>query len=443
MSERAAGKVTNPSGTQRLHEYWVHGEGAAKIRWGQPGDFGRCVLHLGKFLKDPEGYCNLAHHAALGIYPATHAAMEKKATGRSVVTQSERAEMTAASINDLPDSAFAYIEPGGKKDSGGKTVPRSLRHFPIHDADHVRNALARAPQSPFGDKAMPAIKKAAKKFGIDVSPDNQSSGRAESLASYVRSYPLEDVSVRTTRDGRIVEAYLAVFNTPAEVHDQDGHYTEDLDPVVFNRAISDAAPQGGRKNWRIGVFYNHAMTIHGTPSERYSIPVAVPMDIKTDGHGVRATDKYHRSQLCDEITEGLESGAIPGYSFSGHFRRSQPLIPRGGFRPDRAGNLPHVRRMESTLKEYGPTPFPIYEGAAVMGMRSDSLMAAMMNDPELALRMISAFRGGAPLDSPPLSGAPREGDSPAEDSPQARRSGRSVKEEITAARAAFLLRYRR
>jgi Escherichia/Staphylococcus phage prohead protease len=77
--------------------------------------------------------------------------------------------MTSASINDLPDSAFAYIEPGGKKDADGKTTPRSLRHFPIHDAAHVRNALARAPQSPFGPKAMPKIRAAASRFGIEVS----------------------------------------------------------------------------------------------------------------------------------------------------------------------------------------------------------------------------------------------------------------------------------
>jgi len=76
-------------------------------------------------------------------------------------------------INDLPDSSFAYIEPGGKKDEEGKTVPRSLRHFPIRRADgkpdpaHVRNALARAPQSPFGDKALPAIRKAAHELGME------------------------------------------------------------------------------------------------------------------------------------------------------------------------------------------------------------------------------------------------------------------------------------
>src|SRR5512146_3191323 len=76
------------------------------------------------------------------------------------------AEMTAASINDLPDSAFAYIEPGGTKDSEGKTTPRSLRHFPIHDAAHVRNALARLDQSPFGDKARAKVEAAARKMGI-------------------------------------------------------------------------------------------------------------------------------------------------------------------------------------------------------------------------------------------------------------------------------------
>ncbi len=71
--------------------------------------------------------------------------------------------------DDLPDSDFAYIEPGGKKDDEGKTVPRSLRHFLIKDAAHTRNALSRAPQSPFGKKAMPKILAAAKKFGITVS----------------------------------------------------------------------------------------------------------------------------------------------------------------------------------------------------------------------------------------------------------------------------------
>ena len=52
-------------------------------------------------------------------------------------------------IDDLPDSAFALILPGGTKDEEGKTVPRSLRKFPHHrkdgsvDIPHLRNANAR------------------------------------------------------------------------------------------------------------------------------------------------------------------------------------------------------------------------------------------------------------------------------------------------------------
>jgi hypothetical protein len=91
------------------------------------------------------------------------------------------AKMSSAVINDLPDSAFAFIEPGGSKDSEGKTTPRSLRHFPIHDEAHVRNALSRAPQSPFGDKAMPAIRRAAKRFGIQVSEDVKAAASSDLL----------------------------------------------------------------------------------------------------------------------------------------------------------------------------------------------------------------------------------------------------------------------
>jgi hypothetical protein len=63
-----------------------------------------------------------------------------------------KAVWSVAFINNLPDSAFLYVE-AGEKDAEGKTTPRSKRHFPYKDADgsvdlpHLRNALARIPQS--------------------------------------------------------------------------------------------------------------------------------------------------------------------------------------------------------------------------------------------------------------------------------------------------------
>ena len=427
---RAGGMVTNPKGTERLHEYWVHGEGAAKIRWGEPGDFDRCVLHLGKFISDPQGYCNLAHHAALGIYPATHAAMEKH-TGR------------AAMADKKPYGDVTYADPKNGK-------------YPIDTHDHAKAAWSyinmpkNAAMYPMNgvtlSEVKDRIKAACRKFGIDISEDEPAaSGRAESLAPYYRSVPLEDISVRSG-SGRDVEAYAAVFGIPAEVHDQDGDYTEELDPACFNRAISDAAPQGGRKDWRMGVFYHHGMTLYGTPSERHSMPIGKTLDMRADSRGLWTLTRYNRTPLADEVLENIREGSITGYSFSGHFRRSQPLIPRGGFRKNyRTGELPHVRRTESTLNEYGPTPRPVYAEAAVTGMRAEQMFAAMASDPELTMRMLSMFSASAHPggDSLPDTGAPHQGDSPAEDSHLLVRSGRSVKEEIAAARSAFLQRYRR
>ena len=79
-------------------------------------------------------------------------------------------QKSSKDINNLPDSDFAYISPGGKKDEQGKTVPRSLRHLPIMDCAHVRNALARLSQTkiPASAKAsaLKKIKAAAKKCDI-------------------------------------------------------------------------------------------------------------------------------------------------------------------------------------------------------------------------------------------------------------------------------------
>lgn len=96
---------------------------------------------------------------------------DKREDKRDVKEESKSAKMTRKEINDLPDSDFAYIEPGGKKDASGKTEPRSLRHLPINDAAHVRNALARLSQTDISPEArksaLKKIKARAKKFGIE------------------------------------------------------------------------------------------------------------------------------------------------------------------------------------------------------------------------------------------------------------------------------------
>lgn len=59
--------------------YWEHGEGAAQIGWGQPGDYDRCVLLLSKYVPTmAHGLCENMHEHVLGISTATHAKLERE-----------------------------------------------------------------------------------------------------------------------------------------------------------------------------------------------------------------------------------------------------------------------------------------------------------------------------------------------------------------------------
>jgi HK97 family phage prohead protease len=298
--------------------------------------------------------------------------MEKKTTGRSSVTVTQRAEMTSASINDLPDDDFAYIEPGGTKDGSGRTVPRSNRHFPVHDAPHVRDALSRAPQSPFGDKAMPKIRAAAKKLGVDVSNDSGSRSLFD-RSDFLRMYPLEDITILRSADGgngRIVEAYAAVFGQEAEIQDHEGHYTEVIDPAAFDTAIEFAGRNKGGLPANVKVLYNHGMTVQGTPSERGSMPIGVPLAIRAEARGLLTRTEYNANALAEEVLENIRSGAITAQSFTGRIIRSDPQLRRGDrHRPDSAGNLRTVRRTKLGLREYGPVLWPAYSGAEILGVR--------------------------------------------------------------------------
>lgn len=197
------------------------------------------------------------------------------------------------------------------------------------------------------------------------------------MTSFLRAFPLEDIQVRSGGDGRTVEAYAAVFDTSVEITDFEGRYLEAIDPHAFDRTIA-------HKGTRFGVFYNHGATIHGTPSDRGSIPLGTPIEVVADAKGVRTVSRYNKTPLADEILESIRNGDIQGQSFSGRFVRSDKPTPRGGFRAGKDGALTTVRRMEIAMREYGPTPFPAYADAVVVGVRSLAEQLVGLSDEERA-----------------------------------------------------------
>lgn len=68
---------------QTLRNYWTHGAGAAKIKWGTPGDFNRCVRQLSKYMPGrAKGYCALRHKAATGMWTSQHAKATRGGRGK-------------------------------------------------------------------------------------------------------------------------------------------------------------------------------------------------------------------------------------------------------------------------------------------------------------------------------------------------------------------------
>jgi len=181
-----------------------------------------------------------------------------------------------------------------------------------------------------------------------------------------RTVPLEDISIRG--DGRTVDAYAAVFMVPAEIMDEDGHYKEQNHPASFNRSIAN------QSSVRVFCLYNHGKTLAGTPSDRYSVPIAVPVPgaMKADRKGLFTSSRYNNDPEADRILEAIKSGSLTGMSYTGVFRRSDPELtsPYERYAPDRNGNLPLVTRLEIALIEYGPTPIPAFGDAQVLAVRS-------------------------------------------------------------------------
>jgi len=186
----------------------------------------------------------------------------------------------------------------------------------------------------------------------------------------VRSVPLLDYEVERSGDGRTVVAYAATFDEAYEVVDFDGHYDEVINRAAFNRAL-------GRGISDVQVLFNHGRTIAGTPSSEFSLPIAIPVEVKVEGKGLLTRSRYLKTPLADQILEMWQEGAIRSQSFRGPIYASRPARPGPNGRPV-------IERTALGLIEYGPAPLAINTSADLVAVRS-----AMVEDRLAALGDLS------------------------------------------------------
>ena len=112
----AGGADRNRGNAEELRRYWTKGKGAAKIRWGTPGDWTRCVRQLSKYMGPrAKGYCQLRHKEATGVYTGSRAnpgkdfsaeQFEQAVVERAFLTAQANAARSRMSLTAAADTGY-------------------------------------------------------------------------------------------------------------------------------------------------------------------------------------------------------------------------------------------------------------------------------------------------------------------------------------------------
>jgi HK97 family phage prohead protease len=275
---------------------------------------------------------------------------------------------TTAYVNDLPDSAFLLVEPGGRKDPEGKTVPRSLRHFPVKNAagevdePHLANALARIPQASSISAsqraaAMDKAKAMAKNSGVS-GPKGQYTGSAGSgrmrrpapgleLRTATFDFVLE---LRADGDGRTLFGRAVPYGRTIALGDGEGR--ERFMPGAFDRQITNG-PDGLQ---RIKLYDSHTARMNG------SQPIGKTAMLSERADGLHGAWPLYNTTRANDALELVRTGEMTGLSI-GFKPTGKPVIGEDGAYERTAVHLDHVVL----------THEPAYVDAQVTAIRSEAI----------------------------------------------------------------------
>ena len=208
----------------------------------------------------------------------------------------------------------------------------------------------------------------------DVLDRPAASASSRALVEIRRDCQLEDIHIVRTAEGdssgRVVEAYATVFDQPAKIRDDQGHYTEVIDRSAFNDILAHIRRSSGGLPAAVKVLYNHGKTIEGVPAPEFQKPLGKPLFVEPESRGLLTRTEYSKTPLGEEVLELIRGGSITAQSFVGGCIVSDPELrgPGDKYRA-RNGTLTTVRRMVMGLREYGPVLWAAYTGAEILGVR--------------------------------------------------------------------------
>lgn len=220
----------------------------------------------------------------------------------------ERAAWDAAYINELPDSAFLYVAPGGEKDDTGRTVPRDLRKFPVRDAQgnldmaHLRNAMSRIPQADLSQAIKDRLTAACQRLMDQMNRSEASYEEFEVRGTDL--WPDADFELRAEGDGLSLTGYAALYGVPSLPipGGPRGAFTETIRAGAFTRTLL--------RKPDVTLRYQHNLT---------SLPLARTkagtMSLAEDERGLRVAASLPDNEIGRPVRDAIRRGDISGMSF--------------------------------------------------------------------------------------------------------------------------------
>lgn len=227
----------------------------------------------------------------------------------------------------------------------------------------------------------------------------------------------------TEDDGRTLEGYAAVFDSPTRIESWEGTFDEAISRGAFKKTFREQTPV--------------LQFDHGRHPLIGSIPLGVLKRAEEDDHGAYVNARLTDNWLIQPVRDAIADGAVNGMSFRFTVVRDEWRHPDGRVLKDPEEILrllwspPEEGVLQRTLKEIkvselGPVVFPAYRDTEV-SVRSLEVLKAL-DDPavrrdvaraailaplaaEPAVQRKAAPPSGHPAsrdDAPPTSGHPSE-----------------------------------
>lgn len=246
-----------------------------------------------------------------------------------------------------PASQAHYADPGYQADG--------QKRYPLDSEAHCRAAWSyiNMPKNAGKytadqlSKIKARIKAAGHKYGIDFADD----GRASATDSeYRRTTPgmctrAFDFTQDGPGDGRTLEGYAAVFNSPARIKDLQGDFDEVILRGAFERSLARRMPV---LQWD-----------HGKDPRIGTAPIGDIHELREDDHGLYVRAELYDHPDIERIRLPIKGKSVRGMSF-------RFGVPQGGDKwTRRSGDVDLRAISEADTYELGPVVFAAYDTTSV------------------------------------------------------------------------------